>query len=108
MARGTSQSETPNPEGNNNLVTLKHCNEKNVLVADEDEWESFFAAQVEQVNTENEDADTKNQRGDDDSFEESNSSSTMTRNPKMNSALDIQRKYPNSSELIKRRLILLE
>jgi hypothetical protein len=37
VARGTSQSETPNPEDDNNLVTLKHCNEKNVLLADEDE-----------------------------------------------------------------------
>ncbi|WP_227380341.1 hypothetical protein [Haladaptatus halobius] len=65
VARGTSRSETPNPEDDSNLVTLKHRNEKNVLVADEDEWESFFAAQMEQVNTGNEDADTNNQRSDD-------------------------------------------
>ncbi|EFW94240.1 hypothetical protein ZOD2009_00370 [Haladaptatus paucihalophilus DX253] len=65
VARGTSQNETSDPEDDNNLVTLKHRNEKNILVADEDEWESFFAEQTEHVSTVDEDADTNNQRSND-------------------------------------------
>ncbi|WP_435158929.1 hypothetical protein [Haladaptatus sp. DFWS20] len=65
VARGTSRSETPDPEDSSNLVTLKHRDEKNTLVADEDEWESFFAAQMDHVSTGDEDADTNNQRSDD-------------------------------------------
>lgn len=69
VARGTSQSETPDPEDGSNLVTLKHRNEKNVLVADEDEWESFFAAQMEHVSTVDEDADINNHRSDDSTYD---------------------------------------
>ncbi|WP_227778011.1 hypothetical protein [Haladaptatus pallidirubidus] len=65
VARGTSQSETPDPEDDSNLVTLKHRNEKNVLVADEDEWQAFFAAQMEHISTGDENTDANNQRSDD-------------------------------------------
>jgi PHD/YefM family antitoxin component YafN of YafNO toxin-antitoxin module len=67
VARGTSQRKTPDPENDDNLVTLKHRNEKNILVADEDEWESFFAEQTEHINSVDEDTDTNNQRSDDSS-----------------------------------------
>ncbi|WP_227355994.1 hypothetical protein [Haladaptatus salinisoli] len=65
VARGMSQSETPNPEDKTNLVTLKHRNKKNVLVADQDEWEAFFSEQMQHVCTVDGDADTNNYRSDD-------------------------------------------
>ncbi|SIR87934.1 hypothetical protein SAMN05421858_4286 [Haladaptatus litoreus] len=72
VARGTSQSETPDPEDNSNLVTLKHRNEKNVLVADEDEWETFFVAQMEHISTGDKNTDANNQRSDDGSNDQEN------------------------------------
>ncbi|RBI59788.1 hypothetical protein DMJ13_22025 [halophilic archaeon] len=56
VAKGTGQNDDPHPEDDSNLITLKRGNRRNTLVADQDEWESFFAEQMQQAASMNDDA----------------------------------------------------
>ncbi|RBI58626.1 hypothetical protein DMJ13_26230 [halophilic archaeon] len=49
VAKGTAWNETRRPEADDNLITLRHGESCNSLVADQDEWEAFFAEQMEQA-----------------------------------------------------------
>lgn len=56
VAKGTSRNDNLSPEDDGNLITLRHGESCNSLVADQDEWEAFFAEQMEHAASMSDDA----------------------------------------------------